>query len=726
MAAPGSEIRDPQSSVTATDTGGDNGALDPLLAPRSIALLGASTVHNRFGHALFDMATTGGYRGEVYPVNPKYREAGGYRFYPDLDALPDPAEHVVLAVPNDRLERCFTDAVEHGARAVTIFADGRGRTESGEPPGQRIRTLAEEHGILVCGPGSMGFHNLDIGLRVTPFPAPKGLVAGGIAAVFQSGSVMGALTHNDQRLRFNVFVSSGSECTVTAADYLHWMLGQPSTRVVGLFLESVRSPDRFLSALDRAEAEGIPVVMLKVGRTEKSRRMAASHSGAIVGNHDVFEAAMRHHGVHLVDTLDELAATLQLLSLVRSAAPGGVASIHDSGGERELLVDLAADLDLPLAELSPPTVERIAPHLEPGLTAENPLDAWGSGKGAENTFRESAKAIMNDESVAVGLYVLDWRENYYLHEMHEKILTEVAGSTHKPLIGVSNYSLTVNSGLASRLADHRVPLLEGTLESLKAVGHLLARRIRRGRITPLDPEHPGAASYREQLQATAWRGESFGFSLLSDYGIAVPSHTDASTKQETVEAACAIGFPVCLKTAVAGVGHKTEVGGVVLNLTDREQVASAYESLCERLGPEVLVCEMIDGSSEWMVGIVSDIDFGPAVTIAPGGTLVELLNERIVLPTPFSAREAALELRKLRAARLLTGFRGSPPLAFDALCQAAARISRIAADLHPHIAEMDVNPILVSESGAVAVDVLIRERGQPEISEETPDARGRA
>jgi acyl-CoA synthetase (NDP forming) len=667
--------------------------LDPLLSPRSIALLGASTVPDSFGQALWDMATSGGFDGAIHPVNPRYvGMVDG--FHARLKDLPEPVEHVVLGVANERVETCFLDAVEHGAKAVTIFAEGK----SDNLP-TRIREIARDADILVCGPNSMGFHNLDRGLRISPFPAPKSLTPGGVAAILQSGSVMGALAHNDRRLRFNMLVSPGSEYVQTAADYLDWALDQPTTRVVGMFLESVRDPDGFLAALRRADELRVPVVILKVGRTDLARRMAMSHTGALVGNHQVFEAVCRENGALLVDTVDELAATLQIFAMGKPAAPGGIASLHDSGGERELLVDSTESMGLPLATLSEDTVAKIQPYLEPGVKAENPMDAWASGKDAERTFLQCARGMMADDDVGVGLYVLDWRQDYYLHAMHARVLKQAAGETEKPLLAMTNYSLTVNHDLACELADAGVALLEGTSESLKAVGHLLAHRDRVAKDHPIPPASP--------IERVG-DGEAAGFALLTEYGIEVPPHAVADTVDAAAAAAERIGYPVAMKTAVAGIAHKTEAGGVVLNVADEPMLRTVYRGMADRLGPEVIVTGMVAGKAEWSLGVINDPDFGPAVVIGPGGVLIELLPERAVLTAPFGPEAARAAIESLRAGRLLTGYRGQAPLAVDKLAEAAAALSRLAHDGRDVIAELDVNPVLITPTRAVAVDVLIR------------------
>lgn len=688
-----SQPSDTEPSSIITDTA----RLDPLLAPRSIALLGASVQPDSFGHALLDMAKSGGFDGPIYPVNPRYAYIEGESdFYGRLADLPRRVDHVVLGVANERVEQCLLDAAEHGAKAVTIFAESKGQPLSG-----RIRDIAREAGMLVCGPNSMGFHNLDRGLRVSPFPSPKNLIPGGIAAILQSGSVMGALAHNDRRLRFNMLVSPGSEYVTTAADYIDWALDQSTTKVIGLFLETIRDPDLFLMSLERAIRQEVPVVILKVGRTDLSRKMAMSHTGALVGNHDVFEAAMRARGVHLVDTVDELAATLQIFAMGRPAGDGNVASLHDSGGERELLVDTAEVLNVPLAIFAPETVARIEPHLEPGVKAENPLDAWASGKHAEETFLEAARAMMDDPGVSVGLYSLDWRQDYYLHAMHARVLKKAAQETTKPLLAISNYSLTVNHDLACDLADHGIALLEGTFESLKAVRHLLNHR-NRVNAEPVEWERKTVTGVDV--------GEAAGLRLLESYGIAVPKHGTAENEDDAVAVATAIGYPVALKTAAPNIHHKTDAGGVLLGIWDEATLRSAYAEMAGRLGPEVILTEMISGDAEWSLGVVNDPDFGPAIMIGPGGIFIELVPERAVLMAPFDQKSARRAILSLRTAKLLTGYRGSKPLALNALADTASKLSMLAHDHRHHIEELDINPVLVSETTAMPVDVLIKPR----------------
>jgi len=675
--------------------------LAPLLAPSSIALIGASLRPQSYGLVLLDMLKRGGYEGAIYPVNPGYAgEKSDLPFFAAIDELPEAPDHAVIAVATDRAEKALAEVIKKGTRAATVFADTRDRTQK-----NRIGDMAREAGIALIGPNTMGFHNLDLQTRITPFPMPLDLKPGGIAAIIQSGSVLAALINNDRRLRFNTVISTGAEAVTTAADYLKWAVAQPSTKVAGLFLEAVRDPEGFLEALEEAGRRDIPVVILKVGRSEASARMALSHTGAIVGNHQVFKAAVESRGAHLVETIDEMAATLGVFSQGRHASGNGIATIHDSGGERELIADLAEDLKVPFARLADETLVRIQACLEPGMEADNPMDAWGTGHGADKIFATSFSAMLADEAVAAGLYMMDWRQNYYLHEMHEQVLYSIIDTTSKPVIAASNYALTDNRDMAVRMAERNIPLVEGTREALIAVRHLLNH----GRFS-YDPvtvaENPRAASWKEML-AKASPGEDAAMDLLKDYGIATAETGVASSRDEAVALASRIGFPVVLKTLAEGVHHKTELGGVRVNLETADAVAEAYADLAHRLSPRVLVASMVTGGVEMALGTVNDEDFGMAVMISAGGIGVEMFDDKIILMAPFTAEQVLKRISGLRIHRLLEGYRGRPRLSIEAFAEMAARFSHLAHDMRECVASADINPVIVNQQAAYAVDALI-------------------
>ena len=675
-----------------------NKSLDPLLAPASIAILGASTKPGSYGLALLNMLTDGKFKGKIYPINPKYKNYKKLKFYKSVLDLPSKPDNTVIAVASARVENALYEAIGAGSKSITILAD-----TSEEKFDINIKGIAEKAGIPICGPNSMGIHNLEQNVRISPFVFPSDLITGGVAMIIQSGSVLGALTNNDRRLRYNFFVSSGSENVTNASDYLLWCLQQPSTKVVGMFLESVRDPVKFLEGLKLAKEKNIPIVILKVGRTEASSKLALSHTGALVGDFEVFKAVLEKYNAHIVYSIDELAASLQVFSHYQNVENKGIASIHDSGGERELIVDIADDLSVPFAKLTKDTKQKLSYVLEPTMDTNNPLDAWGSGHDADQLFKSAFLNLLSDKNVSLGLYVQDWREDYYLHLMHEKIIFEIIKEAKKPVIAVSNYSMTIDQKMAKRFLENGIPLVKGTREALVAIKNLLNNK----KIKFSSESHPRNKNFdkwRNELKASTYLDSLKGYALLNDYGINVADYKVCHSASDVISAAKIIEFPLVLKTLSENLHHKTEVNGVIVNIKNFKDLKENYRDLEKRLGKKVMISKMITGGIEWSIGVKNDPDFGPAVMISLGGTMIDILDEKLILMAPFTTNEVNKKLKTLRSYNLMTGYRGSNSYSVQKLCDAASKISYLAFDFRRYIKEIDVNPIIVKEDNAIAVD----------------------
>jgi len=691
--------------------------LDPLLRPASIAFVGASVRPNTPGNTMVRAAAMDGYSGRLYAINPKYDVVEGVPCFPDLASLPERVDHVVLGVANDYLEDNLLVAARHGARAVTIFASCDLTGAANDPLADRLTEIAREAGIVICGGNGMGFCNPGIGLRVSGFASSLAMKPGGVALITQSGSAFSALAYNDQRLKFQLCVSSGRELTTTTSDYVDWALDQPDTSVIGLFLETARRPDDFARCLEKADRLGIPVVVLKVGRTELSAGFAASHSGAIAGDNAAYEALFDKWGVFSVETLDQLAANLALFSAGRPAASGGLASLHDSGGEREMVADLAAKAGVPFAAISERTKEGLRLHLDSGLQPANPLDVWGSGLDFETHVEACMDAMLADPDTAIGVLFQDIRDGSYVAEGFTRAVIRSHAKTGKPVAVVSNYATVNHRALALSTTEAGVPVIDGTDEGLQAIRNLLAFRDRRA----ATHTYPDAVArevrerWRRRLGQEKPFGESEALALLADYGIATPRAIAAATPEDVVAAARKIGFPIALKTAAAGIQHKSDVGGVRLGLADESALAVAYADMTARLGPQVLVAEMAPKGVEIAFGLIRDQQFGPYLVIASGGIWIEALRDRAVALPPLSLEQAQALVVRLKTSPLLDGGRGRPAADRAALHAALARFSMLAADLGDLIDEMDVNPLLVSDHGCMAVDALLlgRNAGRP-------------
>lgn len=684
-------------------------ALDPLLQPASIALVGASVRPDTPGNTMVRAAARDGYLGRLYAINPKYDVVEGVPCFPDLASLPETVEHVVLGLANEYLEEGLREAIGHGARAVTIFASCDLTGAAADPLAGRLTRIAREAGIVICGGNGMGFFNPQIGLRVTGYASELAMKPGGVAFITQSGSAFSALAYSDQRLKFSICVSSGRELTTTAADYLDWALDQPATRVVGLFLETARQPERFAQSLEKADRLGIPVVVLKVGRTELSAAFAASHSGAIAGDDAAYEALFAKWGVLTVDTLDQLAASLLLFSAAKPAAPGGLASLHDSGGEREMVTDLAARAGVRFAAVTDETLDKLRPHLDSGLQPANPLDVWGSGRDFELHVEACMSAMLDDPDTAIGVLFQDIRDGSYVAAGFTRALIAASRRTAKPVVVVSNYATVNHRALALATTEAGVPVIDGTEEGLHAIRNLFAFRDRRARGRSHLPDVP--QEVRERWRQRLGRGEAFdemeGLALLTDYGIGTARAEKAGTLDEALAAARAIGFPVALKTAAPGILHKSDLGGVKLGIADLSALEAAYADISARLGPQVIVAEMAPKGVEIAFGIIRDEQFGPYLVVASGGIWIEILKDRAVALPPLCLEEAREMIAGLKISPLLAGGRGMAAVDKAAVHEALVRFSMLAADLGDLMDEMDVNPLLVSAQGCVAVDALV-------------------
>ena len=680
--------------------------LDPLLKPKSIAFVGASTRPNTPGNAMIRAVLREGYAGQVFAINRKYQTVEGIACHSDLAALPRIADHVVLGLANEHLVEGLTDAIRHGAKAVTIFASCALPGHHDELA-RRLQAMAREAGIVICGGNSMGFVNPTDKLVVSGYMAKRPLSPGGIALITQSGSAFSALAYNDRRLKFSLAVSSGRELTVTTADYIDWALDQEETRVIGLFLETARDPDKFVASLAKAERLRIPVVVLKVGRTEMSAAFAASHSGAIAGDNAAYEALFARYGVLTADTLDSLAANLLLFSTVKPAAKGGLASIHDSGGEREMVTDLASRIGVPFARINHDTRARLAAHLDDDLKPNNPLDVWGTGRDFETHVEACFEALVEDPDTAVGVMFEDIRTGSYIAEGFTNAAIRVARRSAKPVAVVANYAALDHRDLALAVTEAGVPVIDGTEEGLNAIRNLLAFRDHRPSGTSERPANPARERWRTRLSQGGPLSESEGLTLIADYGIRVPRHHWAENLEDAQAAAEAIGFPVALKTASPGIQHKTDQQGVMLGLANARDFAKSYETMAKSLGASVLVAEMAAKGVEIALGLIDDPQFGPYLMVASGGIWIEVLKDRMVALPPVDTDRAKAIIDGLRIRPLLDGKRGADPADLDALTNAVISLSILAEELGDLIAEMDINPLIVSASGAVAVDALV-------------------
>ena len=684
--------------------------LRALLNPRSIAVVGASANRETFGWRSWQGVLEIGFEGDLFLVNPRYDEIDGMPCHSDIASIGQPVEHAMLNVSNANLEAVFSAAIEARVQAVTIFASCYLEGDQDPPLLERLKRKAQEASLLVCGGNGAGFVNRAEKVQVALSGSRSNLDVGPVTLISQSGSIYLGMIQTDGRLGFNLTVSSGQEIATTAADYMDYALELESTRAIALFIETIRDPAGFCRAADKANERGVPVVVVKAARTEESVRMAQTHSGALAGNDAACDAVFRHHGVLRVRDLDAMIATLQMAVQPRRYRPGGIVAITDSGGEREHLVDLAHDHGIPFAAISEETNRRMEKCLDYGLEAVNPLDAWGTGRDYVPIFEECWDALMSDQDCSAGIWVADLRDFDLFRTPFIERARRIAERTGKPMCFASCVPNGIVHEKARYLAEAGIPLIDGLGPALTAFSRMMAWRDHRDHRTMRPPEPPAGAivnQWRDRLTTGDPLDEAEGLALARDFGLAAPETVIVQTEQEVRDTAVRTGGPLALKTAMPGLRHKSDVGGVTLGIRGEEDLLEAWQEMARRLGPRALIAPMAPAGVEMMFGLVRDHQFGPLVLVGTGGVLTEVLDDSLLALPPFDVTFARALIDRLKVRPLLDGARGRPACDGAALAEALARFSVLVASLGDHIAELDFNPVIAGPGGAVAVDALV-------------------
>lgn len=651
-----------------------------------------------------------GFGGDVYPVNPAYDEVRDRKCYPSIEALPEAPDLAIFAVGDHRIEAAIDAAIGKGIKAAVIHSALYLDDDDDPPLKERLGKKIRDAGMLVCGGNGMGFYNVRDKVWGCGFDSRKHPPGGNATLISQSGSGMCGIIDMESRLRANLAVSTGNELSVTMDEYIDFALDLPETRVIGLFVETARNPAGFRAALDKAAKQKVPVVAIKVGRTRKSAEMAVSHSGSIAGDDATYDALFDRYGVHRVTDIDEMATAMILFAELNPIGPGGLVSLHESGGEQQLMVDLAEQAGVPLTDLSPATVEKLEALLDPELPAVNPLDAWS--RGGDDWAERSTKCfsiMIEDKDAAIGVLMLDRGPDGLIYEAHLGYLHGARAQSDKPMALVGSRHGPAGDPLSVETTWAGMPVLDGVLTFLQGVRGLMDYRDFQALPVMQIPAPPAdaAATWRERLAGTESLGEAGSMEMLRDFGIPGNETMAAASIEDALLAAARIGYPVALKTAAAGIAHKTELQGVALDIGNDDELTAAYRDIERRIGPDVVVAAMVEAGTEMILGARHDSQFGPLVIIGMGGVMAETVRDvQFALP-PFDAACARRLVDRLRFRKVLDGVRGAPPANIDAFCEAAERFSIMVDALSGRLREIDLNPVMVTPNRCIAVDALV-------------------
>jgi acyl-CoA synthetase (NDP forming) len=706
--------------------------LRPLLAPRSIAVVGASEKPGP-GRQVLENLSQLDYRGEVYPVNPGYTDIMGRPCFPSLTEIRRAGfsvEMVAILLNRSMVNPILREAASIGVRAAWAFASGFGEAgPEGRALQQELQDICRENDILFCGPNCVGYLNPQAGVGTYSAPAPERIKPGGIGLIAQSGYLTLSVANSTRGLDFSLLCSSGNEAVVDSTDYISYMLEDPGTEMILAFIEQFRRPERLPGLAERAAEKGKPIILIKAGRSELAQRATVAHTGAIAGSDDVQDALFRKLGIIRVDDFDEMYETAELFSKILPKLPSGdgIFALSLSGGVIGLLADLGEELGLRYPPWSQEGKETLLQVLPPYTAVDNPIDVWGYGR-IEETYETCLRAASREKNADLVLISQDVPGGMAPKQVDQYATVagaavNVSDGTEKPVIMISNPSVGFHPDIRAILDRGSVPLLQGTREGLKAIRSLFSyaefqRKTRQDHAEPKKSSKavPNVDELMRSSQTVL--SEHTSKKVLAAYGVPCVEEVLCSSAQEAVRAAGDIGYPVALKVVSPQIHHKTEAGTIRLDLHERHTVERAYEELIQKArtyDPSAVIDGVLcqrhiqDVAAEAIAGILVDPHFGPAVVFGLGGILVEILEDRALGIPPLSRSDAGEMISRTKASRLLHGFRGSPKADLEALTDTLVRIGRLAVDWADRIEALDINPLMIMPEGqgVAAVDALL-------------------
>ena len=677
--------------------------LRPLIAPRSIAVVGASQRAGSFGLQTLDNLAH--FRGAIYPVNARYGEIAGRKCHASLAALPEKPDCVVLVVPREAVQASVEEAVAAGAGSVIVYASGYGEMAgAGSAAAQRrLVDTARAARMPLLGPNCMGIvnHALGAGMSFIPEYAKMPRAVGPIAFVSQSGALGYCLAQAAERgLGFRYFCSAGNSSDVDVADLISAVSEDDGVRAIACLFEGVPSAERLLEAGERARRAGKPVIVYKLGTSEDGAAASRSHTGSLAGSAAGFRALFERAGFVPVDNYEALVEYAKFFAAAGKPAARGVAVVSGSGGAGVIAADMAARHGVPMPQPQEKTVAVLKSVVPDFGAARNPCDPTGQVLSVPESYEKCCRALLDDPQYGLLLCALSVATQQTSAGRSASI-AQLAREQPKAVAVAWVSEWLQGPGADIYEADDRIGLFRSLDRCYAAIAAW-----QRWHEAPPKPE-PRLSKKSSSLLSIKKKtlGEREAKAILAGYGVRSVPERRAKNAEEAVKAANKLGYPVVLK-ADGDIEHKTEAGAVKLDLRDAAVLRAACAAMTAAKDG-FLVQPMITGGVELVVGVKNDPQIGPLLLVGLGGVLVEIMRDTVLALAPVGKAEARRMLERLRGYKLLQGYRGSLPADLDAVCDAIARISEFAADFAGEVEEIDVNPLLARPDGAVMLDALI-------------------
>jgi len=702
--------------------------------PRSIAIVGASANLTKLSGRPIDALIKNKFSGKIYPVNPRYTEIAGLACYPAIEYVPRPVDLAVVSVPAG----CTIEALEAcagaGVKTAVVFTSGFAETgEAGLAAQRRMADIAVQSGMRILGPNCLGmiYYPKMVMASFSDIMFVEQPHAGRMAFITQSGA-FGEKTFIQCRqdgVGMNAFVSVGNEADLQFSDFIAHLSHDEEISLFGVYLEAARDGARFRHAAEAALAAGKPLLVKKVGRTSAGTRAARSHTGALAGNDRIYDSFFRQTGIIRIDELRDLTGFALLCQSGRTPKGPNAAILTDSGGPGVEMADRCEEFGLNVPELAASTRAAIEEAIPSYGSALNPVDMTAAIMTDDALYTKCLRAIFADENIdivfAPGVFM-----SYVSPGLLDETL-EIYHSSDKPLVlcPVWEDDSPESQTMVERVRREGIPMIKEASDAARAMAAWARWHAKRETFLSNKAKKPaapptGAARVKKILQKRGALTEYYSKKILAAYGIPTTKEEPAASAAAAVAAARRIGYPVALKILSPDIEHKTEAGGVILNLQSDAAVRRAYAQILKNAGqyaPEaviegVFVQQMLPAGVETIVGVTKDPVFGPTVMFGLGGILVEALEDVSFRVCPVSSDDATQMIRELKGARILSGLRGRPAADVGALTDIILRVSQLAMDFADVIDELDINPLIVYPKGARAADALVVKRGDGRVS----------
>lgn len=687
-------------------------SLKPFFDSLGVAIIGASSRPNKLSYGIVRNLTLYGFKGGIYPVNPKADEILGYQCYPDILSVPDPVDLAVIVLPAGIILPVIQDCEKRGIKAITVISGGfKELGPEGEALEKKILQFVKEHKMRMVGPNCVGTMSLHTGLNTTFIAGVPDI--GGIGFISQSGAILGGVVDfvKGKGIGFSHFLSLGNEADVTETDIIEYLADDPYTSVIAAYVEQIQDGRKFISIAKKVTKKK-PIVLLKAGKTSAGARAVSSHTGSLAGSHAAYQAAFIQSGVVEVQTANDLFDVSQAFALQKLPQGNRVAIVTNSGGPAALLSDSLSNNGFVMADLQPDTIKALRQILNPSAQVANPVDMLGGAEPHE--YEQAMRLLVNDPNVDVVIPILIPQALVKPLEVAEKI-SQVSEKTEKTFIAIMMGDSLVKE---SRVLLHsrNVPMVVfpesvgSILGAMKVYSDWLKKPVE-------EPEVFGnvysdlAKKTIDQAIHLGSMGEVLTRPLLEAYGIPLISANIATNTDDAVRVSNEIGYPVVMKINSPDILHKSDLGGIRLGLKDNPSVKQAYQEMITGIQTKmpnakiegVLIEAMAPKGQEVIIGMKRDPGFGPMMMFGLGGIFVELFKDVSFRIAPLTKSDAYDMIKTTHAGKLLSGFRGQNPVDIDAVVDTILRLSQLALDF-VEIEEIEINPLLVLEKGCLALD----------------------